>query len=183
VVEARGAKAVTQLRVEAFVLAEDDAGDDRAALALEPRGHRPRNRRAEIVRDTADPTPLPDDPEAVGAEDDVDSLTREESALVELVTRFRRRWPLGGGNELQDGTLRRRATEWQLKPSGLVHRLPVPAMDTHGDSDREGARSRRPRDLEARKGGRAGLPDKGAPLEVGEAKGTPPEAEEEQGGS
>jgi hypothetical protein len=74
VVQTGGPEAVAQVRRDAFVLAEDDSGDDRPPLAPDARGEAPRDERAKRIRDSADTASPTDDPIVVGGQDDVYAL-------------------------------------------------------------------------------------------------------------
>ena len=76
---------VPELVREPLVLAQHDPREHGAALAVEPRGDRARDVRAEPIRDTADPAAPTDHPPVAAAEDDVDAAACEPAALVETV--------------------------------------------------------------------------------------------------
>ena len=117
-VEARGAKAVPQVGRERLLVAEDDAFDDSAPLAVQPACGRSRERGAQPVGDAPEAAAMAGERPPVGAEDDVDALVPEPGALVEAVRGRPRQ--ANRGDRLEQGALRRRAAERQLEENRLV---------------------------------------------------------------
>jgi hypothetical protein len=85
VVEPRGAEGVPEPRRQPFVLAEDDAFEDRSALAGQPGREGPREPGPDPVGVTADPSPVADDLPIRAGDDHVDAAPAEPRALVEAV--------------------------------------------------------------------------------------------------
>ena len=118
VVEARGPESLPQVWRERLFVAEHDALDHTAALAVEPRCDRPGEQRSQLVGDAAEAAPVADELPAVCSEHDVDALVPEPGALVEAVC-FRPR-QANGRDRLEHGALRRRASERELQESGFA---------------------------------------------------------------
>ena len=87
VIEARGAEAVAQLLRERLLVAEDDAFDHAAALAVKAGRDRRREPRAQPVGDAREPAAVADQPPAIRAQDDMHAVAREPGAFVEPVLR------------------------------------------------------------------------------------------------
>ncbi len=85
VVEARRAKPGAELVRQALVLAEDDPGDHRTALAVNTGRHRARELGPQPICESGDPAAVADDAPARRRHDDVHAVAAQPGALVEAV--------------------------------------------------------------------------------------------------
>ena len=135
VVEAGDAKRVAELVGEPLVLAEDDSGDDRGALARQPGRDRPGEGLTQPVGRARDAAAPSHEPPASAPADDVHALPLEPVALAEPVVRRARLAQLE--DELEPTALRRRASGRQLEQDALAHRAAVEHLDARRNADGE----------------------------------------------
>jgi hypothetical protein len=176
VVEAGGPKPVAQLLIESFVLAEDDAGEHRPALARRHRLERARDASPQLVRDRAEPAPAPHDAEAASPEDHVDPLASEVRRLVEASLALGASRAGDRDDDLQERALRRRALRREIEARALVELLLAEAQDANGNADGELATPRGAGHLDACNRGPADLVLEHAGVEGVEAHASPPQS-------
>jgi hypothetical protein len=183
VVQARSSEAVAEVRVETLVLPEDDPGDDRPPLTFDPRRQRARDVASKPVCDTSETAARTDDPEGVGAEHEVNALTTQVCALVELSAFVCGPRLLGRSDELEQCALRRCSPARKLEPSCLVDHAIVPAANANRNADCKRTRASRPGHLNPGESRGADLGHECAAIEICETRPAPPETDEEKRGS
>src|SRR5436190_5010123 len=172
VVEARAPKALPQLLGEALLVAEYDALDHAPPFAVQSGSNRAGQDPAKPVGDSAETAAMTDELPPVGAEDDMDAVAPQPSALVEAA--FRRLRRPHRGDSVEQATLWRRAAERQLEQDSLPETEPPEAANLGWDSQLEPRSPRRAGHLEHRAFGSVHPGEQDAVIERIQPSASPP---------
>jgi len=134
-------------RIEAFVCAQDNGGDDRSALTFRAEGDGAGDRTPQIVRDPLQAAAAADLAVPACAQDYMHALPTQVGRLVERAVRLSWTRTPHGRDQLQDGALWGRAARRELESRPLVDLQAAEAAHPDRNPDAELTPPRRARHL------------------------------------